>query len=91
MPPLIDPRGTAEQNYLYTPSHISYIGLKCFSELELSIALTRFIIFVTLPKISELTINFFKKEIDPGGLFEYLEFIYSDYWSFYMVIFFEFQ
>ena len=41
-PPGIDPRGTTLKNQLYTPSHMSNIGLKCFSDQDLSICLDRF-------------------------------------------------
>ena len=67
-PARIDPRGTAGKNQLYTPSHMSNIGLKCFSDQDLSISLDRFNIFVKFSKISELTITNFMKKINstPG-------------------------
>ena len=50
------------------PSHMSNIGLKCFSDQDLLICLDRFNIFVKFSKISELTITNFMKEINstPG-------------------------
>ena len=66
--PGIDPRGTTLKNQLYTPSHMSNICLKCFSDQNFSIALVRFNKFVKFSKISELTITkILKKLIVPRG------------------------
>jgi len=61
----MDPRGKAHWNQLYSPSYMSNLSLKYYSEQEdLSIALFRLNIFVTFFKISELIIRTFSERIN---------------------------